>query len=212
MTIKHIVAAASILFVGTLAIPVASAIDKGGYLGISSGGTEADISVSDFDDGNITSGSVDDSNTGLKLFGGFQITDSFAVEGGVIDFGEATFDGTSDGSVPLEFAAGPVSVDIETQGLFFNFVGMKSFTRLSIFGKLGVLVWRADGEVVDSSGSFDLDEWDFEENGESAMAGVGIEFRPTKKIAIRSEWEQYQGALVDERDIDLLAVSILIRR
>ena len=212
MTIKHIIAAASIVLVGTLAVPVASAIDKGGYFGIASGEAEGDASLSDFDDGSLVSGSVDDTDTGLKLFGGFQFTDSFAIEGGLIDFGEVTFDGVSNGSVPFGFASGPVSADIETQGLYVAVIGMKSFPLISVFGKLGLLVWGADGEFVDASGSFDLDDFDLDESGESVMVGLGIEYRPKRKIAIRAEWERYQDALVAEEDIDLLSVSILFRR
>ncbi len=213
MTIKEIIAVVSIVLVSTLTIPVASAINKGSYFGIASGETEGDASLSDFNDGSLTSGSVDDTDTGLKLFGGFQFTDSLAIEGGFIDFGEVTFDGTSNGSFfPLGFAAGPVSADIETQGLYVAVIGMKTFPVVSVFGKLGVLLWGADGEFVDTSGSFDLDDFDLEESGESVMVGLGVEFRPKRKLAIRAEWEQHQDALVDERDIDFLSVSILFRR
>ncbi len=125
-----------------------------------------------------------------------------------------TFDGVSDGSFfPVGgYAAGAVSANVETQGVYAAVVAMKSFIKISVFGKLGILAWGADGEFVDSSGSFDLDDVDLEESGESTMVGFGVEFRPTDSIGIRGEWEQYQDALVDERDIDLLLVSIVIRR
>ena len=207
MTIKHIIAAASIVLVGALTVPVASAINKGTYFGIASGESEGDVSVSDFDDGSLTS------DTGLRLFAGFQFTDGFAIEGGLVDLGEVTFDGTSNGGLfPIGFASGPVSADIETQGVYAALIGMKTFPLVSIFGKLGVLAWGADGEIVDNSGSFDLDDFDFEESGESTIVGFGIEVRPRRKMAIRAEWERYQDALVDERDIDFIALSILFRR
>lgn len=211
MTIKHIIAAASIVLIGALIVPVASAINKGTYFGIASGETEGDASVSDINfDGSLTGGSVDDTDTGAKLFAGFQFTDSLAIEVGLIDFGEVTFDGTSSGGVV--FAAGPVSAQVETDGLFFNVIGMKTFPFVSVYGKLGLLSWEADGGFVDSSGSFDLDDFGFEESGESVMVGLGVEFRPKRKLAIRADWEQYQDALADEKDIDFLSVSILFRR
>lgn len=210
MAIKHLIAAASIMLVSTLAVPAASAINKGTYFGLASSETEGDASLSDFNDGSLTSGSVDDTDTGIKLFAGFQFTDSFAIEGGLVDFGGVTFDGISNGSV--SFAAGPVTAEVETDGVFFNVIAMKTFPSLSLYGKLGVLSWDADGELVDTSGSFDLDDLGLEDSGESAMVGFGLEFRPKRKMAIRAEWEQYQDALVDERDIDFLSVTILFRR
>lgn len=211
MKIRHWLAM-TMLLLGVTAAPLASAVERGGYFGIATGEAEGDTRVSDFSDGSITSGSVDDTDSGVKLFGGFQFTNNLAVEGGLIDFGEVTFDGVSNGSVPLGFAAGPVTANIETAGVYAAIVGMKSFLRVSVFGKLGLLLWGADGEFVDSVDTFDLDEEDVEESGESVMVGIGVEYRPTKKIGIRGEWERYQDALADERDIDLLSVSVVFRR
>ena len=86
------------------------------YGGAALGITSYGYGVGSFDDGSITVGSVDDEDTGWKLFGGYRFVPVFGVEVGYVDLqndfdGSTTFRGTSDGSGTL-YRPGGVSVDV----------------------------------------------------------------------------------------------------
>lgn len=191
-----------VLGISVTSIPLASAAERGGYFGISVGETDAGLSVSDFNDGGVTSGSVDDSDTGWKLFGGFRFSENLAIEGGLFNLGEVTFDGVSNGTGIL-FAAGPVSLDTEVDGLFVAVVGTIRFNKVGLFGKGGLHMWDADLDLVDSDGSFSAsdDETD-------PMYGIGVEFEASDKIAVRGAFEVFTDIL--DQDVDLLSIGVLI--
>ena len=119
MNIKRWTSTGIILGLITISMPVASAAETGWYIGGSTGEADLNLSVSDFNDGAITSGTADDDDTGRKVFGGYHVNEHLAIEGGFVDLNndfdsKTTFEGISNGSGSL-FAAGPVSVDVEPE-------------------------------------------------------------------------------------------------
>ena len=176
---------------------------QGGYIGVGFGKGSADLSVSDFNDGSITSGRVDDTDTGWKLFGGYGFNKNFAVEGGYADLGESNFNGTSNGLGFLYFA-GPVNIDIETKSLFVDLVAIMPFKKWSLFGKIGFHNWDAEVTVSNPpvSGSADDD-------GTDPHFGVGAEWRPSPRWGLRLEWEVFTEVL--EEDIEAISLSGIYR-
>ena len=172
---------------------------KGGYVGFGIGESSVDLSVSDFDDGSITSGSVDDTDTSWKLFGGYGFNKYFAVEGGYADLGKATFSGISNGFGFLYFP-GSVNIDVETTSFFADMVGIIPFNKWALFGKIGFHKWDAKVTVANGpvAGSADDD-------GTDAHYGLGFEFRPSERWGIRGEWEVFTDVL--DEDVQLLSVS-----
>jgi OOP family OmpA-OmpF porin len=173
---------------------------KGGYVGVSIGEGKADLSVSDFNDGSITSGSVDDTDTGWKLFGGYGFNKNVAVEGGYADLGKANFSGTSNGLGFLYFP-GSVNVDIETEAFFVDIVGIIPFKKWALFGKIGFQNWDAEVTVTNGpviGGSADDD-------GTDPHYGLGFEFRPSERWGLRLEWEVFTEVL--EEDIEAISVG-----
>lgn len=183
-------------------IPSAVAAEAGGYFGASIGETDAGLGVSDFNDGSIISGDVDDSDTGWKLFGGYRFNENVALEGGLYNLGEVTFNGTSNGAGFL-FAAGPVSADVEADGFFAAVVGTIPFNKFSVFGQIGFHSWDADVKLTDSSGSFSGDD-----DGTDPLYGVGVAYHPNDRVTIRGALEVFTEIL--EEDIELLSISVLI--
>lgn len=125
----------------------------GWYVGAGGGSVFSDYNISDFDDGSIISGNVDDDGSGWKVFGGYKVSQYLAFEGGYADFNALdlddtkTFEGISDGTGIkfVSFPSGPVSVDInDPAGIFVSVVGSYPLAeRVSITGKLGALSWEA---------------------------------------------------------------------
>ena len=171
MNRKLFVALATALL-GAISIPQAYAAG-GLYLGAGVG------------DSTIKDGSFDSNDTGYKAFVGYRFNMipiiDLAVEGGYTDFGKpsqnnATFKLTGYNAAGLLiFPLGPID----------------------LYGKLGLLSWKADASTGGGSSS-----------GTDAFYGVGAGFN-IWKIGIRAEYERYQIKDVDR--VDMVSVSALFR-
>ncbi|MBI4161072.1 MAG: outer membrane beta-barrel protein [Acidobacteria bacterium] len=187
-----------------LAVPCALAEETSWYVGGSAGPASTGLGVSNFDDGSLTAGSVDDSGTGWKIFGGYQFAKHFGVEGGFVDLDKTSFDGTSDGTGSL-YSAGTVTSTSEANGLFAAAVGILPVVKnFSVFGKAGLMNWDGDTTLSDSSGTLAGSD-----DGSDPMFGVGVEFRRGTMVSLRAEWEQFSDIL--GTDVDLISGNILFR-
>ena len=185
-----------------LAAPNATA--GGWYVGGSAGQTSSNVSVADVDDGGLTSGEIDDSGTAFKVFAGFGWLPFMSIEGGFVDLDQITFAGTSDGSGGF-FAAGPVSGDFTTEGIFAAVVGKVPLPKsMALLAKVGMYNWDSDITFTNTSGTVTGSD-----DGTDPMYGVGIEFTRGSFMALRAEYEVFQDVL--DRDIDLVTGNILFR-
>ncbi|ANM30809.1 hypothetical protein ABI59_16350 [Acidobacteria bacterium Mor1] len=195
-----------------VALP-AAADDKGGYIGIGTAQTTADLGLADIDDGSL-SGAFDDEDSGFRVFGGYRFGRVLGLELSYSDLGAVAFDGMSDGSQSLNdgYSAGPVTANVETQLLSVSLTaGVPLGKLVSIYGKAGMHVWAADGSLTESFGEFDLDDFDLAESGTGAVYGAGVEVRPAPKFGLRLEWEVAQDAAVGEADIETVGLSAAFR-
>lgn len=117
-----------ILCLGIAAIPPASAIEIGWYVGAGLG--DSDVDRAGFDD-----------DSGLKFFAGYNANGRFAVEVAQIDLGE--------------FDRG--SVEFEVDGFQFAAIGHLTIgERSSVFGKGGLYLWDADAVGAAAADGTDL--------------------------------------------------------
>ncbi len=162
------------------------------YAGAAYGDAEYDFSAGVFDDGSLTSSSLDDSDSGYKMLVGVGLTRAWGGEGAYIDLGEARFNGTSDGTGTL-YAAGPVSRKIDTTGYslsaVFNIVSTRS---LRVFAKYGYLQWEAG-----------------DDDGSDPVYSFGAEYTLYGKFAVRGEWEQFKD--VGPGDLELVSLGAVYR-
>lgn len=185
--------AAALFGVATaLAAPFASAQQF--YLGGSVGSSDAD-------DGNaipdlITSGTVDGSDSGTKLFGGYGFTRNFAVELAYVDLGKLGYSGMF----------GPLTVtngSVKTSGFAVSAVGLLPLNQsVSLFGKAGVYSWEAKARDITAGAPFAA-----KEDGSDLFVGLGAAFDVTRNFSVRAEWEFYEA--VDR--ISLLSVGIAVK-
>jgi OOP family OmpA-OmpF porin len=121
----------------------------------------------------------DDSDTGYKVFGGYQFHRNFAVEANYTEFGD-----TEDTIFGFD-----TEVEFETYGI--SLVGIAPITgRFDLFGKLGAAYWDAKVKVLGLSDS---------ENGTDLSYGLGARFNFNEKVSVRGEYE-----VVDANESDLL--------
>jgi OOP family OmpA-OmpF porin len=166
----------------------------GFYAGGSVGGTSFE---SDIARGLLTSGRVDTSDTGFKLFGGYELNRNFALEVAYVDLGKASYSGF----------AGPDPVTggkVEVTGLNLSAVGSWPLAgNVDVFGKIGFFSWEDKASDVTAGSPFS-DKID----GTDLTYGFGASFHITRNVSARVEWERFR---VDETNADLFSVGALIR-
>lgn len=181
---------AAVLAIGAW-VPASPAPAQGFYIGGSVGRSAAD-------DGNavpdlITSGSVDGTDTGFKIFGGYQFNPYFGLELAWVDLGTAKYSGS--------FAGFPVTGgSVKTDGFNFSAVGTYPFgSGFAVFGKVGAFAWESRQNDVTAGTPFSN-----KESGGDVFFGVGVSYDFTRNIGVRAEWERFKAV----GDIDLLSVGL----
>jgi opacity protein-like surface antigen len=152
---------------------------------------------------------TDDSN---KLFIGYRFSSSLAVELSRIDFGTAGIRLSTNVSAPAGEFRGDADVSVDVTGLSLaGLFGLPIGNRFSVYARLGVLDWEADGRgrasgsVPDGSGGRTAvaEQFVASESGTDVHYGVGGRFRVTDHIALRAEWERYEIA-----DLNVLSAGL----
>jgi len=168
----------------TLTLQPANAQDDVGrwYLG----GGIGQIKLDDYcnSSATITVTNCSGTDTGVKLYGGYNFHKNFAMEGGVIDFGElkATATRTDDQR----------SLPVRTSGNSFFAAGMGKIhvhPKATLFGKAGVHRW--DVEVKTDITGIDVG---VDDDGVDFFYGIGGEVAPfpNEKIKLRAEYEIFR--------------------
>jgi OmpA-OmpF porin, OOP family len=187
--------AAAVLGLGAAtALAQAPGQGQGFYLGVSVGTTDAD-------EGNvvpllITSGTIDGTSSGIKLFGGFAFSKNFALEMAWVDLGELNYNGTFLGT-PVLYGT------LETSGLNMSVVGTIPLNpSFSLFGKVGLFAW--DANMRDVTGGFSYWQTTYDVD---ISYGVGASFHFNRNFSVQAEWEHYEA--IDS--IGLLSMGLVYR-
>lgn len=150
-----------------------------------------------------TGSSLDDTDTGWKLYLGYQFNPNFAVEGGYVDLGKFSFSSTT--------AAGSLSGDLKTKnGVFVDAVGIIPLqNNFSIFGKLGLYSIKSELNGSGSGGSVSASHT----TGDITY-GLGAGYDFTRNLAARVEWERFNKVgdnATAKSDLDLVSVGVLYK-
>lgn len=164
------------------------------YLGAGFGRSEVDEEVTI---GLIDTGTVDATDTGFKVFGGYRINTWYALESAYVDLGEVTYSGAfgadavTDGSVEVSGATvGPV-------------VFLPLNPSFEVFGKAGLFIWEAEANDITGGAPFSSTE-----DGTDLYLGVGAAWSFTPNLVWQAEWEAFR---MDDIDAGLLSLSLVYR-
>lgn len=168
-------------------------MDTGLYLGAGVGASESDIDTS----GLI--GSADKSDTGWKIFGGYQFSRHFAVEAGYYDLGKVSFSGTAGGAA--------ISGNFDSTAIGLSLVGiLPVWDNFSLLGRVGVAYSEQDGSVTvggaTATAKDDLTKLTY---------GLGLRYDFGRHVMVRGQWERFRvgGSNVGgEEDVDLYTVDL----
>ena len=134
---------------------IASAQAEGVYVGGSLGAPRYSSSVNGI--------SGDGSGTGIKLYGGYQLTPNIAFEGGYFDLGH------------IDDANGRV----KTRGIYADAVGSYLFApQWSVLGSAGLV----DGRFTTTRGN---------DTSPGLTLGAGVQYDLTPQAALRVQYERY---------------------
>lgn len=189
-------AAALMLFMLT---PYAFSAGEGFYVGGSAGRVDARDACDGLVDVNFV-GSCDSTDTGWKIFGGYQFTPNFEAEAFYADLGDTSANGTIQGL--------PATANVEIDGFGISAIGIFPIgDKFDVLGKLGFLRWDIKSSATVGSNSASL-----EANGTDIMFGIGARYSFSERFAIRVEWERFNDVGDDnigESDVDLLSAGIV---
>jgi OmpA-OmpF porin, OOP family len=198
-------------FVFTFGAPVA--YSDGWYFGLGLGTSSYDLpgelndlkglinSVNDIP-GVTASFDIEDSDTAVKLFSGFNINSNFAVEFGYVDLGEisADFSLTDDGSFTGEPGSLVFSGADSVSGFSAGLVGRLPLSgSVSVSARVGAYFWELDSKFAFEDtieGSFSGSESD---DGQDIYYGLGLDIGWFGLF-----YEVYD---IDGEDVDFLGVS-----
>ncbi len=187
----------------------AFAADTGFYLGGGIGGTKVKDAPSaaeldaELAAGGITaSSSVDDTDTGWKVFGGYKFNRYLAVEGSYADLGEVSI--TSNVTNP---PVGTIDIAWEALSMTVAAVGILPLSYgFELFGKGGLQYWDVD------LGAMPFAAITESETGTDYFYGIGAGYNLTHNIALRAEWERYNNVgdenTTGESDVDMWSAGV----
>jgi OOP family OmpA-OmpF porin len=183
------------VFATTLALALVATpavLANGFYVGGAFGQTSADIDGASMQ-GFGSSVDVDDTDTGYKLFGGYNFMKHFSVEAGYVDVGESSIDATA-GTLTSSMTA-------EADGFSASAVGILPIgERFNVFAKYGFYQW--DAEVTASMtglGSFSASD-----DGTDPTYGLGFGWNVSERSNLRFEADRYE---LDTLDVDTYTVG-----
>jgi OOP family OmpA-OmpF porin len=164
--------------------------DAGWYVGAAYGMSSFSVDTA----GVPSTVTVDDSDTGFKIYGGFQFNKHLGAEVGYVDFGKVGFSGSAFG-IPVTGDTGLTAFTIAGVGtLPLN----ESF---ALFGKVGLWSWSATGSATAGGVSVSADD-----SGSDVFYGVGARYNLNKNWGLTLELENY-----DSSDDSVMLTSFGVR-
>ena len=168
------------LFAAAALVPVAAQAES--YVGVNVGRSQQKLNNDGYD------GSTNDKAGAAKIYGGYQFSRIFGIEGGFADLGKVE---EIDGGVTT--SARPRSVYVAATATW------QVKERLAFFAKVGAASSRTK---IEDSGSNTEKESDL-------MYGVGVAYAFTPTVWAVAEYEDF-GKVIKQNDVELKATSLTV--
>ena len=204
---------------GTVSSSWAIAQDEttGPYIGGNIGRTRADFNNDSINQTlagqgfRVDSSTADNSGTGYKLFGGYQLNRNFAVEGGYFDLGKSSY--SINATQLIGGALGTFNGETRVRGLNLDLVGMLPLSdRFSVLGRVGAAYAQSRANF-NSTGSVPANTSNSRRNDTNLKVGLGLQYAITEALAVRAEIERYRVSdpVRNRGHIDMASVGLVYR-
>jgi opacity protein-like surface antigen len=173
------------------ATAVGSAQAAGPYVGVGIASADHSYNLS-----GTTNGDTDGYKASGKIFGGYDIDQTWGVEAGYTDFRKSTFNYTDSTSNTAGRA--------ESDGHSFYIAGKATAPineQVSVFGKLGA----AQNKSTLSSAT--TPAFNRSDSKTEVYAGVGVQYNLNQKVALTAEYERYGKSKDFGAKADVLTVA-----
>ena len=203
----------------------AQAAEPGWYVVGFGGETSASISQGQADDNLVAifesaglgvadiSSTLDDSDTGFGLAGGYQHNDHFALEFAYVDLGSVGYRATATISDGVDEAEAEVGLESSASGPVLSALGILPIgERFSVFGRVGFSLLSAKGTArITLGGASDRVSQDAQKS--DPVLGAGVEFSLGRYSAVRLGWDRYFDVGTDDvtGDVDADLFSLGFR-
>ncbi len=155
---------------------------------------------------------LDDSDTGFGLAGGYQLNDHFAVEFAYVDLGSVDYRASATVSDGVNQDDADVGLESSANGPVVSVLGILPIgERFSLFGRVGLSFVDADGTArvtldgISQRASQSSQKID-------PVFGVGAELSLSKHFAIRLAWDRYLDVgtedVIGDIDADLITLGV----
>ncbi|MBB3211506.1 OOP family OmpA-OmpF porin [Herbaspirillum sp. Sphag1AN] len=146
-------------------------------------------------------GELKNSGTGVKLYGGYQFNNIWAVEFEYVEFGTSTYK-THASAYPSN------EIRITSSGIGISGVGnLPLSNEFSVFGKLGALTRfsRVHGQkdYVEGGPENQITSQTYKSTSIAPMLGLGAEYHLTQNVSLRAEYEYFGKSKLKDTDFKL---------
>lgn len=140
---------------------------------------------------------LNETDRGLKVFGGWQFAPNLAAEVAYVDLGRYALPG------------GPSGATFDQYGVSAQLVGFVPLgtSGVSLFGKAGVFSWSI--ERYDNNDYYCCYSNNPDDSGTDLTAGAGVQIDFHRNMGLRAEWERFYD--VAGGDVDLITAAFFYR-
>jgi OOP family OmpA-OmpF porin len=185
--------------------------------GISQGQMD-EVLVAIFESGGLdvvdATSTLDDSDTGFGLAGGYQLNDHFAVEFAYVDLGSVDYRASATVSDGVDEADAELGLESSAQGPVVSALGILPIgERFSLFGRAGLSFINAEGTARIALNGISQRASQSSQKIDPVL-GVGAELSLSKHFAIRLAWDRYFDVgtedVTGDVDADLITLGLRI--
>jgi OOP family OmpA-OmpF porin len=155
-------------------------------------------------------GSVNNNDVGFKLYAGYQLGKSLALEGGYVNLGKFNVAGSYTRPLP----AGTFAGDVKPQGANLDLVGKFELgTQVAAYLRGGAAYLNTKASAAASTAGF-AGYSNASKNQVVADIGAGFQMDFSKSIAGRAEWQhffQVGDSTTGRGDIDLFSIGLVTK-
>ena len=147
---------------------------------------------------------IDDSDTGFGVAGGYQLNDHFAFEFAYVDLGSVSYQLSAMVSDGTNEADADVQLESSADGAVVSALGILPIgERFSVFGRVGLSLMNAKGTARITIDGVTQSPSQSTQNSDP-MVGIGAEYSLGKHFALRLAWDRYFDVGTDDvtGDID----------
>ena len=162
---------------------------------------------------NFTS-TLDDSDTGFGLTGGYQLNDHFAIEFAYVDLGSLDYQATATVSDGVAQGDAELTLESSAHGPVVSVLGILPIgERFSVFGRVGLSLLNAEGTARIALEGVSERASQSSQKSDPAV-GVGAEFSLSKHFAVRLAYDRYFDVgtedVIGDVDADLITLGMRI--